>query len=131
MSFDFVSARNDPARLERMKPITDRIPDGWGDYLPEVGWDDLLLELDRALAAIDPGYYVFQAKEKFGGLRYYVGHSDDYDGSDEERSKFGALVMYTENISYEICEFCGKAGATRTSGWWKTLCDEHAKGEGK
>lgn len=56
--------------LER---ILRRIPDGWGRWIScGPGWYPILARLDAQLAAIDPDYVVHQAKEKFGGLRYYV-----------------------------------------------------------
>lgn len=40
------------------------------------GWASILKRLDVVLAAIDPNLEVFQVKEKFGGLRVYVGTSE-------------------------------------------------------
>ena len=36
------------------------------------GWEQLIVDLDARLAAIDPDYAVAQIKEKFGALRYYI-----------------------------------------------------------
>jgi len=107
--------------MTRMKPILDRIPDRWGKYLPDAGWDDLLLNLDRALSAIDPDYVICQAKEKFGGLRFYTEHSPAFE---QEGPLFRELVRNAENQSFHICEQCGATGAkARAGGWIKTLCD--------
>lgn len=124
---DLMAARQAPERLERMKPILDRIPDHWGKYLPDPGWDDLLLELDGRLAEIDPSYTVLQAKEKFGTLRYYVSASDG--AAPGSGDKLRELTMYFEDRSAHTCEQCGADGAkARHTGWIKTLCDDCAGG---
>lgn len=125
---DIISSRAAPERLERMKPVLDRIPQEWGKWLPDVGWDDMLLELDQRLAQIDPGYIICQAKEKFGGLRFYTYHSDDFDGDGD---RFREFVEVTEALSYRVCEYCGAPGELRQGGWMKTLCNYHATGKGK
>lgn len=58
-----------------------------------------------------------QIKEKFGTLRFYTSGGDDY--------VYGVLAM-AESMSAVLCEECGKPGITRTDGWHRTLCDEHA-----
>lgn len=59
-----------------------------------------------------------QIKEKFGGLRFYVGAA-----SKEQHE----IIWYTESISNTICEKCGARGKHRPSGWVKTLCNKHWK----
>ena len=127
--FDFVAAREDPERLERMAPILDRIPDYWGKYLPEVGWDNHLLKLDEMLTQLDPGYEIHQAKQKFGGLRFYTAHSDEFHDSEDYESKveeFDRLVQLAEQEAYTVCEYCGEPGKIRNGGWISVLCDKHA-----
>ena len=64
---------------------------------------------------------VHQVKEKFGGLRFYVGGTTDM---------FHNLIDDMENASYTICETCGNSGSLRTErSWVKTLCDDCAKPE--
>jgi hypothetical protein len=117
-------------RMKRMKPVLDRIPREWGKYLPEQGWDDLLLDLDSRLAEIDPGYTILQAKEKFGTLRFYVSASDG--AAPGTTDKLRDLIVYFEDKSAHICESCGAGGAkARHTGWIKTLCDDCAEREGK
>lgn len=103
-------------REERMKPVLDRIPEHWGKYLPDPGWDDILLELDAKLSEIDPDYVIHQAKEKFGTLRFYT--SLPFEAGRE-------AIQEAEAKSARTCENCGAYGAkARHSGWIKTLCDE-------
>lgn len=63
--------------------------------------------------------YVTQIKEKFGGLRFYMNHEDDF--------MTGAITM-AEYISDRTCERCGLPGTKRTiGGWVLTLCDKDAE----
>ena len=120
------AARNAPERLERMKPILDRIPPEWGTYLPDPGWDQLLLELDARISETDPDYTIFQAKEKFGTLRFYISLSEGADEHDD--AIVGNLVTMAEHKSSHTCEWCGADGAkARHTGWIKTLCDDCAE----
>lgn len=65
-----------------------------------------------------PQVIVSQIKEKFAGLRFY------YDGGDD---KVEGLVIMAEIWCGNTCEDCGLPGKTRTGGWMRTLCDQHAK----
>jgi hypothetical protein len=62
---------------------------------------------------------VLQAKEKFGGLRFYLLN---------EPPELHAIIQQAENQSYKTCEQCGAPGKARNGGWIKVLCDEHAQG---
>lgn len=115
------AVRHDPQRLEKMKPVLDRIPPEWGKYLPDPGWDDILLELDAKLAEFKPDYVIHQAKEKFGTLRFYC----DLPYTDQPTTE---IIRAAENKSETICEWCGQPGKLRSGGWYKTYCDEHAAG---
>ncbi len=122
--------RGSEERLAKMKPVLDRIPVQWGKYLPDPGWDDLLLTLDKVLADRNPDYVIHQAKEKFGVLRFYATDIDDETGLSQ------VIVDAFELMSKYICESCG-AGKykdkvfARTGGWIKTLCEQCAKDQGK
>jgi hypothetical protein len=61
---------------------------------------------------------VNQIKEKFGGLRFY------YSGGDDEIS---GMVRMAECWAAHSCETCGNVGVSRSGGWIRTLCEEHAK----
>lgn len=80
------------------------------------GWKSLYVPLMERCKA--DGVAVLQVKEKFGGLRFYVGGGGDdlYDAIEEAESR-----------SFTICEYCGAPGELRKDGWWKTLCDLHAQ----
>lgn len=106
---------------QKLEPVAKRmLPDCWPYIECDVGWDDLLLELDSKLAELAPDYQVLQIKEKYGGLRFYaIGLSDE--GLD--------LIEEYEDRSLTICETCGSPGRLmQDRGWYKTVCDEHSEG---
>lgn len=58
-----------------------------------------------------------QVKEKFGALRFYYRHGDDY---------VAAVVDLAELLSSHICEVCGARGTTGSIfGWIQTRCPAH------
>ena len=58
---------------------------------------------------------ILQIKEKFGGLRFYVGKAPD---------KIYKAIDKAEKKSYKTCERCGNAAKLSTSGaYWYTLCE--------
>ena len=62
--------------------------------------------------------YAVQIKEKFGGLRFYISHSDPFlDGA----------ISMAEKMSYTICEHCGnpadKKNPSPFKGMIQTLCE--------
>jgi len=87
------------------------------------GWFDLIY---RICEEID-GFYkvnkadinnlrILQIKEKYGGLRFYIGSYID-----EEQN----IIDFYEEKSYHVCELCGKEGKLRIkNGWYTTVCDE-------
>jgi NMD protein affecting ribosome stability and mRNA decay len=79
------------------------------------GWRKLLEELLSDLEKLGWDGYLFQVKEKFGGLRFYAG-GDDY---------IYDRISKAEEDSYHICENCGDEGKARNElSWIKTLCDK-------
>jgi hypothetical protein len=60
---------------------------------------------------------VLQVKEKFGGLRFYVG---------EAPPAIHEAIRAAEKASYTMCENCGAPGRVRGGSWMRTLCDAHA-----
>ena len=66
---------------------------------------------------------VEQVKEKFGGLRFYIGGT-----SIEISDTIHGAIALAERLSYLICEDCGNKGHLRDDlGWYRTLCDTHYK----
>lgn len=59
---------------------------------------------------------VAQIKEKFGELRFY------YDGGDD---RVYGMVRMAENWAAHTCEDCGNKATKKTTGWIKTVCDQH------
>lgn len=86
------------------------VDDGWYDLI-----DALCHQIQSHCQWRDINVEAVQVKEKFGGLRFYVDCSEDYLD--------GAIDM-AEEMSYRICERCGKPGKARGGGWIRTLCDE-------
>lgn len=95
----------------------------WGFTFAD-GWFDLVDRLSARLASMIAAlpeeehsrYRVFQAKEKFGGLRFSL------HGSTEEMRE---IIHAAEEESYKICEVCGAPGRWRNRRWIRTLCDAH------
>ena len=97
----------------------------WGDEVGE-GWAIHVLECHRQLKHLDHGYRISQIKEKFGGLRYYFDSSLAFDHV--TRAVMDSVVIAAEYRCWITCEVCGAGARMRyNSGWYKTLCDEHAK----
>lgn len=85
------------------------------------GWHELVRDLEAKLTELLGVYDLYQIKEKFGGLRYYIGpvDADKFDAAH-------ALISEAEAKSFHICEECGKPGECKASRHWlKTLCEEH------
>ena len=96
---------NTEGSIEELKNM---VGPGWGKIIEslvpdlfDLGWDGVVL----------------QVKEKFGGLRFYIGCGTDaiFD-----------RINQSENESYVTCEDCGAPGKTKTrpGGYWlATLCE--------
>lgn len=80
------------------------------------GWYPLVQELVEDLKKLGWDGTILQIKEKFGGLRFYIG-----SGSEEIWNR----IEEAEKKSYTICEVCGESGEVRSEGWIRTLCDKH------
>jgi len=89
------------------------------------GWYDLIYNLCNDIneyykkapcygGHIPETFYVIQAKEKFGGLRFYITMAP---------KEVHDMIHKAEDDSYKICEYCGKKGTLRRKlPWWQTLC---------
>jgi hypothetical protein len=77
------------------------------------GWHPLI---DKLYDKKPRGVYVVQVKEKFGGLRFYIGSAP---------MEYHKIITNIEKKSYTICEYCGAKGKYVEIGRWiKTLCDK-------
>jgi len=78
------------------------------------GWEILI---SRLYSAKPEHVNVHQVKEKFGGLRFYVGEAPD---------EYHDLIDEVEEESYSTCEKCGMPGSLDDNDYWLlTLCDMH------
>ena len=92
------------------------------------GWlsmiNELCEKLDNLISEkhldLKNDFRVLQVKEKYAGLKFYV--SSAYDDIFD-------LIDEYEDMSYNICEECGKSPAHQVEkhGWIMTRCDECAK----
>ena len=109
---------------DRHKPMTETCM-CWG-FECGAGWYNILDQLCNNIQhyidwknrkeEIVPQVVAEQVKEKFGTLRFYYRGGDTY---------ISGLVSMAESMSGITCEECGTIGKQRTSGWIRTLCDEH------
>lgn len=85
------------------------------DYFPVgKGWKPLVMKLAKDIAEIE-NVEVLQVKEKFGGLRFYIGSY--------RNDRIDDLISKAEEESYKICEECGARENVETKGsWLLTLC---------
>ena len=81
------------------------------------GWSSLLADLISDLDKLGWDGRIIQVKEKFGGLRFYTGGQN----SSESQKR----IREAEELSYKVCEMCGKPGTPGGVGWVKTMCPEH------
>ena len=84
------------------------------------GWFPIIAKLDMDIRKLAPEYVILQIKEKFGGLRYYIGalREDVFE-------QVHALIKEAEQIASKTCECCGEEGTLcRRGGWLKTLCQD-------
>jgi hypothetical protein len=83
------------------------------------GWRHIVSNLIDDLFTLGWNGTVFQVKEKFGGLRFYIGQGNN---------EIFARIEEASELSLQTCQDCGKPGVLRGGGWIQTLCDEHANG---
>lgn len=82
-------------------------------YLPP-GWESLVDALFTKMIDADWNRDLLQVKQKFGGLRVYIG---------EWSREIAELIADAEELSFSTCELCGSFGrATRRSGCLRTVC---------
>lgn len=80
------------------------------------GWHGLVNKLIDDLFELGWDGSLHQIKEKFGGLRFYIG------GATEEAHE---RIHAAENESLRTCDECGEPGKPDNSGWIRTVCETH------
>lgn len=90
----------------------------------DAGWVPLTTRLHEQLRRYCEGYRIYQIKEKFGGLRYYV---DLLDFPEDVRHVVKRIITDYETRSLKICDRCGAPGSLITEGYYyRTRCKDHA-----
>ena len=88
--------------------------DSFGFFSFGEGWYDLTAQLIKDCLAAGWDGELHQSKEKFGGLRFYIGSGNE---------TIWKIIQKAEGDSYETCETCGtKEQIGHTRGWITTLC---------
>jgi len=106
----------------RMKPYIS-VGLGWHGLLEELFFNmEKTILKSSNLSDSDNLPYVFDIKEKYGGLRITVYGFLEEDSLNEELQR---LVDECEERSLRVCEICSKDGRPTASGWIKTLCVDH------
>jgi hypothetical protein len=92
---------------DKLEDVVEAAPPGWRE-LVEPLWHLCQVE------DVD----IMQVKEKYGGLRFYIGPAPKYVQD---------LVNIVEARSYQICEVCGsnRASLVNIDHWLRTLCAKH------
>lgn len=78
------------------------------------GWGKIVQRLIRDLFDLGWDGSVHQIKEKFGGLRFYIGAGSD---------RIFQRIYEAEGESDKTCEECGHEGKSCGDGWMLTLCE--------
>jgi len=94
---------------------------GCGSAVGE-GWYDIIRELDKKIAELYPDYVVDQVKEKFGGLRYYVGIVPK-----DVHAAINEAINEAEAKAEKTCDVCGEPGNIGRVGKWliAARCEKH------
>ena len=108
---------------DRCQLITDYAPfsfecaDGWYDLIYRLSYTiTSIIENDEELAKHEPK--VFQIKEKWGTLRFYMSRYSD---------ELHEVIAEAEKESEKICETCGVQGdgvELKSDSWVRTICEE-------
>ena len=110
--------------------------DGWDDITKTLmrfgfecgdGWVELLKKLTTELKEIDvqKQIKVFQVKEKFGSLRFYVEYDKENILEPWLYKKANDIISKYESMSETTCEVCGKVGKIKSiNHWLRCRCPE-------
>lgn len=103
-------------RRDELIEVKDSAPFQVGE-----GWYPILKCLIEELIQEGWNKEIFQCKEKFGGLRFYI--NENIIGGDMNLNR---IIGKYEELSYNFCEVCGEEGRMRKDlSWVETLCDHH------
>ena len=80
------------------------------------GWNKLIESCYNI--CLENDVEIWQIKEKFGGLRFYVGSAPNI---------VHEIIDQVEGESYNICELCGRDGKVGGKSWLKCLCSDCRK----
>ena len=69
-------------------------------------------------AGVPRGFRTDQAKEKFGGIRWY-------HHADEDSPVVSEIIECVEAVSQHVCDVCGAPGSIRQGAWLRALCTAH------
>ena len=95
------------------KDLASRTPTDWYGLATPKGWDELVHDLHEQIKSRFPDYQLFQAKEKFGELRYYCSVS----------SECRDLIAATAKEAIKTCQACGAPGVfSEKPGPVRVLC---------
>lgn len=136
-------SKYEKARQKAYAPLLDRVPEERTDQVfiftlsCGLGWKKIVFDLVKALDRIWEGYQgrkgkdnwgILQVKEKFGGLRFYVGYlEDENDDANARRDRSFDAIRAAEESAWKTCERCGKPGKLRGKGYIATVCPECEK----
>ena len=105
--------------------IEQDTPDVWPQIAVGDGWRVLIEYLYDYMK--DKPLGVAQVKEKFGGLRFYIGHDGSEEGIAAANEAY-KVIGVVEGLSFRMCEECGAPATKDTSGerpsWIRTECDK-------
>ncbi len=79
------------------------------------GWGELITSLLEDIKSLGWNGHIGQVKEKFGGLRFYIGVASD---------EIYERVHQAEEDSYYTCELCGAPGQEVGKHWTYTRCQQ-------
>lgn len=95
----------------------------WSEYAIHIVEQEVSKDITqyRDVPLACPQVVADQVKEKFGTLRFYYHGGDDY---------CRGLESMAASMSGVTCEDCGNVGKHLAQGWYRTLCETHAKEQG-
>lgn len=89
-----------------MSDVLSKIDKSFGSTIDcDKGWFPIIKDIDQELTKVDPGYVIYQIKEKFGSLRYYFAPSRP-----DLAPEMYAIVEKHCLIADQTCEVTGKPG---------------------